>query len=123
MRAIELALKYKRDLAALGSLKELQLKEGPSVGAVWTVCQVARQLGIEKALGTQFTGKNGKLQIVIGLLCDESGEPVSTEVFPEPRATSRFLLQALDLHLPEALPHTDVPVVTRKKLPEQRKKR
>lgn len=42
---------------------------------------------------------------------------------PEPRATSRALLKALDLHLPEALSHTDVPVVTRKKLPEQRKKR
>ena len=42
---------------------------------------------------------------------------------PQPRATSRALLTALDLHLPEALPHTDVPVVTRKKLPERRKKR
>ena len=42
---------------------------------------------------------------------------------PQPRATSRALLSALDLHLPEALPHTDVPVVTRKKLPERRKKR
>jgi hypothetical protein len=27
------------------------------------------------------------------------------------------------LHLPEALPHADAPVVTRKKLPEQRKRR
>lgn len=42
---------------------------------------------------------------------------------PEPREISRALLQALDLHLPEALPHTEVRVVTRKKLPEQRKKR
>ena len=42
---------------------------------------------------------------------------------PQPRATSRLLLTALDLQLPEALPHADVPVVTRKKLPEQRKKR
>ena len=41
---------------------------------------------------------------------------------PEPRATSQALLKALALHLPEALPHADVPVVTRKKLPEQRKK-
>ena len=42
---------------------------------------------------------------------------------PEPRETSQSLLQALDLHLPDALPHTDVPVVTRKKLPGHRKKR
>lgn len=41
----------------------------------------------------------------------------------EPGTTSRALLQALDLHPPETLPHADVPVVTRKKLPEQRKKR
>ena len=40
---------------------------------------------------------------------------------PEPRATSSALPKAQDLHLPEALPHTDVIVVTRKKLPEQRK--
>ncbi len=179
--AIELALKHKHDLAALGSIEGLQLLQGASVGAVWTVYQMAQRLGIEKALGTDFSGKlalwqvmarvieqgsrlsavrlaqvhaagdvlglgrgfdendlyenltwlcdqqelierrlfqarrpdrkpelflydvtssylegrcndlaaygynrdrkKGKLQIVIGLLCDESGEPVSTEVF------------------------------------------
>jgi len=42
---------------------------------------------------------------------------------PQPRATSQALLTALDLQLPAALPHTDVPVVTRKKLAEQRKQR
>ena len=31
--------------------------------------------------GYNRDGKKGKMQIVIGLLCDESGEPVSTEVF------------------------------------------
>lgn len=41
---------------------------------------------------------------------------------PKPCATSRALLQALNLDLPDALPHADVPVVTRKKLPTQRKK-
>ncbi len=41
---------------------------------------------------------------------------------PEPRAASQALLTALDLQLPEALPHTDVPVVTRKKLQGRRKK-
>jgi len=181
VEAIELALKHKHDLAALGSLKGVQLKQGASLGAVWVVYQVAKRLGIEKALGNHFAGKlamwqtiarvieqgsrlsavrlagvhaaadvlsltrgfdendlyenltwlagqqeeierrlfavrpgrrkpqlflydvtssylegtknelgaygynrdgkKGKLQIVIGLLCDESGEPVSTEVF------------------------------------------
>ena len=33
------------------------------------------------ATGYNRDGKRGKKQIVIGLLCDEEGEPVSTEVF------------------------------------------
>jgi Transposase DDE domain len=34
------------------------------------------------AFGYNRDGKKGKLQIVIGLLCDEDGHPVSIEVFP-----------------------------------------
>src|SRR3989449_9153055 len=34
------------------------------------------------AFGYDRDGKKGKLQIVIGLLCDEDGHPVSIEVFP-----------------------------------------
>ncbi len=124
--AIELALKYKRNLAALGSVKEVQLKEGSSVGAVWVVYRIAKRLGIEKALRTDFAGKLAMWQViarvidqgsrlsavrlaqvhaacdVLGIrrgfdendlyenltwlcheqeLCDECGEPVSTEVF------------------------------------------
>lgn len=62
--AIELALKYKHDLAALGSVKQIRLTQGASVGAVWTVYQVARELGIEKALGTGFAGKLGLWQVI-----------------------------------------------------------
>ena len=39
---------------------------------------VCNELG---AFGYNRDGKNGKLQIVIGLLCDESGSPLSIEVF------------------------------------------
>ena len=42
---------------------------------------------------------------------------------PTPDAASRSLLNTLKLQLPEALPHSDVPVVTRKKLPARRKSR
>ena len=42
VRAIELALKHKGDLGTLGSLKKIQLKEGLSVGAVWTVYEGKR---------------------------------------------------------------------------------
>jgi hypothetical protein len=40
---------------------------------------------------------------------------------PTPMPGCQALLQALDVRLPEALPHTDTRVVTRKKLPTQRK--
>ena len=63
--AIKLALQYKDDLGALGSIKEsVNIQEGLSVGAVWTVYQVARELGIAKALGTNFEGKLALWQII-----------------------------------------------------------
>jgi transposase len=40
---------------------------------------------------------------------------------PKPREKSRDLLKALDIRIPTALPHREVRVVTRKKLPEQRR--
>jgi hypothetical protein len=40
---------------------------------------------------------------------------------PRPRQRSRDLLKALDVQMPTVLPHREVRVVTRKKLPEQRK--
>src|SRR5271157_4000122 len=49
--AIELALKFKGDLSALGSLDNIQLRQGLSAGAVCTVHEVARRLGIDTALG------------------------------------------------------------------------
>ena len=42
---------------------------------------------------------------------------------PNPSGPLAALLKALNVRLPEALPHTDTRVVTRKKLPEQRKPR
>jgi len=62
--AIELALKHKHNLSALGSIQGIQLEQGSSVGAVWTVYQVAKQLGIEKALGTDFAGKLALWQVI-----------------------------------------------------------
>ncbi|MBU0719379.1 MAG: IS1634 family transposase [Planctomycetes bacterium] len=64
VNAIELALKHKHDLSALGAGKGIQLKEGSSVGAVWVVHEVARRLGIDKALGTNFAGKLALWQVI-----------------------------------------------------------
>jgi len=66
--AIELALKYKGDLAVLGSLRQIQLQEGLSVGAVWTMYEVARRLGIQRALGEEFAGRLALWQVLARVL-------------------------------------------------------
>ena len=61
IEAIRLALRHKEDLTALGSLPHsLEVRQGPSVGAVWVVYDVARQLGIDQALGP---GQEGRLAL------------------------------------------------------------
>ncbi len=74
--AIELALKHKDDLTVLASLNDtVELQEGPSVGAVWTVYQIAKHLGIQKALGTSFDGKLALWQIIARVI--EQGSRLS----------------------------------------------
>jgi hypothetical protein len=74
--AIQLALEHKDDLTVLASLKSaVELQEGSSVGAVWTVYQIAKRLGIEKALGTSFDGKLALWQVVARVI--EQGSRLS----------------------------------------------
>ena len=51
IEAIKLALQHKGDLTALASLRDASLQQGLSCGAVWVVYDLARQLGIQAALG------------------------------------------------------------------------
>jgi len=73
--AIELALQFKDNLAALGSLDKIQLSQGPSVGAVWTVWQTACRLGIDSALGTGFAAQLALWQVLARVL--EQGSRLS----------------------------------------------
>ena len=74
--AIKLALKYKDRLSELGSLKEsVSLQEGPSIGAVWTVYQIAKRKGIEKALGKDFAGQLAMWQVIARVI--EQGSRLS----------------------------------------------
>jgi len=76
IEAIKLALRHKEDLSALGSWSEsVELQEGLSVGALWSVYQVAKELGIEKALGTSFEGKLALWQVIARVL--EQGSRLS----------------------------------------------
>jgi hypothetical protein len=66
--AMELALKHKGNLAVLGSLAQVRLREGPSVGAVWTLATIARRLGLEQALGRDFPGQLALWQVLARVL-------------------------------------------------------
>ena len=66
--ALELALRCKGNLAALGSLDQIRLRQGPSVGAVWVVLEVARRLGLPKALGSDFAGQLALWQVLARVL-------------------------------------------------------
>ena len=73
--AIKLALKYKDNLSELGSLKSVELQEGLSVGAVWTVYQTAKRKGIERSLGKEFAGKLAMWQVIARVM--EQGSRLS----------------------------------------------
>ena len=74
--AIRLALKHKDDLSEVGSLKEsVELQEGQSVGAIWAVYQIAKRIGIERALGTDFAGKLAMWQVIARVM--EQGSRLS----------------------------------------------
>jgi hypothetical protein len=65
IEAMRLALRHKEALEHLGTIQDaLTLKQDLSFGAVWTVYQVARRLGIEQALGTSREGKLALWQVI-----------------------------------------------------------
>ena len=66
--AIELALQHKGNLSVLASLDQVQLLQGPSVGAVWTLFQTARHLGFDSTLGTDFPGQLALWQVLARVL-------------------------------------------------------
>jgi hypothetical protein len=89
LAAIELALKYKGDLAALGSLAQIHLRQGRSVGAVWTVHETARRLGIPQALGHDFAGQLALWQVVARVL--EQGSRLSAVRLAQVHAAGEVL--------------------------------
>ena len=65
IEAIRLALRHKNNLANLGvPKKDIQLEQGPSIGALWVVHEVAKKLGIISALGTDRSGKLALWQVI-----------------------------------------------------------
>src|ERR1700692_3017298 len=72
VEAIRLALRHKADLAGMVAApaeRALELVQGPSVGAVWLLSQLARDLGIVAALGSDRQGEAGAVDTSPPGLC------------------------------------------------------
>lgn len=77
IKAIEFALAHKHDLTHLGSLSNaISIKEGLSIGGVWVIYQVAKELGIVDALGSGHEGKLALWQVIVRVL--EQGSRLSS---------------------------------------------
>ena len=70
IEAIRLALKHKAELTQQLSLpqQDIDLRQGLSVGAVWLVYAMSKQLGIAQALGPTRQGKLALWQIIARVL-------------------------------------------------------
>lgn len=69
IEAIRLALRHKENLQALTPADSpVVLTQGPSIGAVWLLYTLTRQLGIEQALGPTREGKLALWQVIARVL-------------------------------------------------------
>ena len=55
--ALKLALKHKGNLAPLGSIEEIETKQGMRIGAVFCLKALAEEVGLAKALGYHRQGR------------------------------------------------------------------
>lgn len=90
IKAIELALAHKKDLTDLGSFSSsVKTEEGLSFGGVWVLYQVAKTMGIVKALGNDHNGKLALWQVLARIL--EQGSRLSSVRLAETYALSSAL--------------------------------
>jgi len=66
--AMKLALKHKGNLAVLGNIDAIQLKQGKRFGAIWVLNQVAERLGLPQVLGSSRKGKLALWQIMARII-------------------------------------------------------
>jgi len=68
IQAIQLALRYKNDLSIMKNIKDLELGQGLSFGAIWLLDQLSERLGIKKALGKDRRAKLALWQVLARVL-------------------------------------------------------
>jgi len=68
IEAIRLALKHKGDLRQLASVSDINLQQGPAVGAVWLLHQLAIEVGLGSALGSDRNGLLALWQVMARII-------------------------------------------------------
>jgi len=114
--ALEFALQHKGDLPALtAGAPSLELREGHSVGTVWTIAHMAKRLDLEKALSVGWPGRLALWQVLARV--PDPGSRLSSVRLAQTHAVggAQQFLAALDIPLPEVLPWRNVRVVMRRK--------
>jgi transposase len=87
--AMKLAFKHKGDLTALGSIGQIQLKQGSRFGAVWALKQVADRLGLTQALGQDYNGTLALWQVFARII--NQGSRLSAMRLAQSHAVSEVL--------------------------------
>ena len=64
IQALKLALKNKKNLSLLASLKDIDTTLGKSIGAVWALKVIAERTGVSKALGNEPEAKLALVQVM-----------------------------------------------------------
>jgi transposase len=68
IEALKLALKYKGNLAAVGNIDEIEIKEGMRIGAVFTLKTIADRIGLSHVLGPTEQGHLALWQVMATLI-------------------------------------------------------
>src|SRR5271157_786198 len=68
IEALKLALKYKGNLAAVGNMDEIEMKEGMRIGAVFTLKTLAERIGLSQVLGPTEAGHLALWQVMAALI-------------------------------------------------------
>ena len=89
LRAIEFALKNKKNLGNLFVLEEVSAILGKRIGAVWVVIEVMKRLGIAQILGNDRAGKLAQMQVVARII--DQGSRLSAVRFAEQHAVCEIL--------------------------------
>lgn len=87
--AIKVALKYKGNLMALSSLKDVKTILGKSIGAVWTMKLIAERTQVLKALGNTQEAKLALLQVIARVI--DQGSRLSAVRFAKRHAVCEIL--------------------------------